>query len=34
VLISKTKPVPFSFTPKVDRSVSYKGEEVVVKLGR
>jgi alpha-D-xyloside xylohydrolase len=34
VLVSKTKPVPFSFTPKVDRSVSYKGEQVVVKLGR
>jgi len=34
VLVSKSKPVAFSFTPKVDRSVNYKGDEVVVKLGR
>ena len=32
VLVSKTKPVAFSFTPKPDRSLHYNGEKLVVKL--
>jgi alpha-D-xyloside xylohydrolase len=34
VLVSKTKPLEFSFNPKPDRTVTYKGDEVVVALGR
>src|SRR5512141_74981 len=34
VLVSKDKPVGFSFATKADRTVSYKGDEVVVKLAR
>jgi alpha-D-xyloside xylohydrolase len=34
VFVSKAKPVGFSFTPQPDRSVSYKGDKVVVKLGQ
>jgi alpha-D-xyloside xylohydrolase len=33
VLVSKQKPVGFSFTPKSDRTVRYRGEQVVVNLG-
>ena len=32
VLVSKGKPVEFSFAPKPDRTVHYKGQELVVKL--
>lgn len=32
VLVSKVKPVGFSFTPKTDRTVHYNGDKVVVKL--
>ena len=32
VFISKQKPVSFSFSPRVDRTVQYSGDEVVVKL--
>jgi alpha-D-xyloside xylohydrolase len=32
VLVSKTKPVGFSFTPKVDRTISYNGEEQRVRF--
>ncbi len=31
VFVSKSKPVGFSFDPKPDRTVSYRGDEVVVK---
>src|SRR5260370_5151899 len=34
VLVSKNKPVGFSFTPKADRSVRYNGEAVKVQLYR
>jgi alpha-D-xyloside xylohydrolase len=32
VLVSKQKPVSFSFSPRVDRTVHYSGDKVVVKL--
>jgi len=32
VLVSKQKPVSFSFSPQVDRTVHYSGDKVVVKL--
>jgi len=32
VLVSKTKPVEFSLTPKADHTVHYTGEKVVIKL--
>ena len=32
VLVSKQKPVAFSFSPQVDRTVHYSGDKVVVKL--
>ncbi len=32
VLVSKSKPVGFSFTPKADRSVRYVGEVIKVQL--
>jgi alpha-D-xyloside xylohydrolase len=31
-LVSKQEPVPFSFTPRTDRTVHYSGERVVVKF--
>ena len=34
VLVSKEKPIAFSFDPKADRTVKYSGEEVVVKLSK
>jgi len=33
VLISKAKPVGFSFTPQTDRVVHYRGELVKLPLG-
>jgi alpha-D-xyloside xylohydrolase len=32
VLVSKKKPVPFSFTPQADRTVHYSGDKLVAKL--
>jgi alpha-D-xyloside xylohydrolase len=32
VLVSKQKPVPFSFTPQAERTVHYSGDRVVTKL--
>jgi alpha-D-xyloside xylohydrolase len=32
VLVSKTKPVGFSFTPRVDRAVHYDGQELKLRL--
>jgi alpha-D-xyloside xylohydrolase len=32
VLVSKQKPVPFSFTPRADRTLHYSGDRVVAKL--
>jgi alpha-D-xyloside xylohydrolase len=32
VLVSKQKPVPFSFTPQADRTVGYSGDRLLVKL--
>ena len=33
VLVSKAKPVGFSFEPKADATVTYSGEPVTAKLG-
>jgi alpha-D-xyloside xylohydrolase len=32
VLVSKQKPAPFSFTPRADRTVHYRGDKVIAKL--
>ena len=32
ILISKTKPVGFSFTPQADRTVNYDGQELKVQF--
>jgi alpha-D-xyloside xylohydrolase len=32
VLVSKQKPVPFSFTPQADRTLHYNGDRIVAKL--
>ena len=32
VLVRRDRPVPFSFTPKPDKTVGYAGEAVTLKL--